>query len=90
MAFPIGLEVAVAGMGLVTAVIVSIQKIKEARARKVAKIAPNPKRCIEEAERITKLEAKNEVWLTRFDSVDSGIADLKAGQKTLLELHLKN
>jgi hypothetical protein len=89
MAFPLWAEVGLGVMGLVTAMIVSIQKIKEARARKINKIAPNPKRCIEEAERITKLEAKNEVWLARFDAVDRGIEDLKTGQKTLLDLHLK-
>lgn len=83
------LKLLVGALSLATAVLMSIQKFKEARARKVAKLAGNPKRCIEEAERITKLEGQNLVWQARFDNVDQGIADLKAGQKTLLDLHLK-
>jgi hypothetical protein len=90
MALSLTTELVLGGVTMVTAVLVSIQKIKEARARKVSKISPNPKRCIEEAERITKLEGQNLVWTTRFDNVDKGLIDIKASVKTLTDLHLKN
>lgn len=83
-------KLAVGVLGLVTAVIVAIQKFKEAKARKVSKLQPNPKRCIEEAERITALEGQNKVWTTRFDHVDKSLADIKGDLKTLTDLHLKN
>lgn len=77
-------------VGLVTAFFVAQAKVKEARMKKRdPSFQPNPKRCQEERDRVTALEGQNKVWESRFDNVDKGIEDLKAGQKTLMDLHLK-
>jgi hypothetical protein len=84
------IEILLAAMSLATAFFVAKAKIKEAKLRrKDPSWQPNPKRCQEERDRIVALEGKNEVWGARFDSVDKGIEDLKASQKTLIDLHLK-
>ena len=83
-------KLAISVLGLGTGVIVLLAKLKEAKAKKKDPTwKPNPIRCQEERDRLTGLEGQNKVWLQRFDSVDSSLADLKAGQKTLLDLHLK-
>lgn len=83
-------EIILSFIALLTAVIVAISKIKEAKLKKKDPTwKPNPKRCEEERDRIIALEGKNEVWATRFDHIDEGINDLKGGLKTLTDLHLK-
>lgn len=84
------IEISLGLLGLATAIVVTIGKIKEVKARKINKLEPNPKRCIAEAERITALEGQNKVWLTRFDSIDKSLDDVKGSLKTLTDLHLKN
>ena len=84
-------EIAVAALGLGTAIVVLLQKIKEAKAKKKdPSWKPNPIRCQEERDRVTSLEGQNKVWLTRFDNVDQSLDDIKGGLKTLTDLHLKN
>lgn len=83
-------KLAIAVLGLGTAIVVLLQKLKEVKARKVNKLEGNPKRCIIEAERITALEGQNKVWLTRFDNIDHSLDEVKGSIKTLTDLHLKN
>ena len=91
MAFNLTTEIVLGGITLVTAMLVSISKIKEARAKKKDPAwKPNPQRCEEERDRVTALEGQNRTWGVRFDGIDTGIADLKRGQQTILDLHLKN
>jgi len=83
------IEIFLAVVGLTTATVVAMAKIKEAKAKKVdPSWKPNPQRCREERDRIISLEGQNRVWATRFDNVDDGIKDLKAGQAKLIDLHL--
>ncbi len=83
-------EIAVAVLGVATATVVAMSKIKEAKIRKKdPTFMPNPKRCEEERDRINALEGQNKVWLTRFDHVDDSLAEIKGSLKTLTDLHLK-
>jgi len=83
------IEIFLGVVGLVTATVVTMAKIKEAKVRKSDPLfKPNPKRCQEERDRILSLEGQNKVWATRFDNVDEGIKDLKVGQAKILDLHL--
>lgn len=84
------IEIFLAIVGLTTATVVAMAKIKEAKVRKKdPTFKPNPKRCEEEREKILALEGQNKVWLTRFDNVDDSLKDIKGGLDTLTKLHLK-
>jgi hypothetical protein len=83
------LEVFLGIVTALTAMMVATAKIKEAKARKKdPTFKPNPKRCEEEREKILVLQGQNKVWAQRFDTVDDGIRELKAGQQKLIDLHL--
>jgi hypothetical protein len=83
------LEVFLGIVTALTAMVVAMAKIKEAKARKKdPTFKPNPKRCEEEREKILVLQGQNKVWAQRFDTVDDGIRELKAGQQKLIDLHL--
>lgn len=83
-------EIIMGVLGLLTATVVLLQKIKEAKAKKKdPSWKPNPIRCQEERDRVTALEGQNKVWTARFDAVDDSLDDIKAGLKTLTDLHLR-
>jgi len=83
------LEVFLGIVTALTAMVVAMAKIKEAKARKKdLTFKPTPKRCEEEREKILVLQGQNKVWAQRFDTVDDGIRELKAGQQKLIGLHL--
>ena len=85
----IALEIFMAILGLSTATVVAIAKFKESEAKKRdPTFKPNPRRCEEERLKIQNLEGQNKVWAIRFDNVDEGIKELKAGQDKILDLHL--
>lgn len=77
-------------LGLATAVVVAVARIKEYRAKKAdPEWKPNPKRCEEMRDRVIVLEERKKLWEARFDHVDEGLETLQAGLTALTNLHLK-
>lgn len=62
--------------------------VKERKAKK-AGLQQNPKRCIDEANRITALEIGNARIGVEVSAIKEDVTEVKADVKTLLGLHLK-
>lgn len=70
-----------------TAVVVGINKVKEAKARK-AGLDPNPRRCLNHEDRLANVEGNFKEINARFDGLDKRVDDVAGDVKTLLNLHL--
>lgn len=90
MSWDIIFKLVIGVLGLATATIVAIDRIKEYKIRRARPdFKPNPRRCEEMRDRVTVLEGQNKVWETRLDGIEGAIAGLGKSIDTLISLHMK-
>lgn len=87
---PIGRDIIIALIGLITASVVAYKQIKEYKARHdLPGFKPNPERCKEHADRLTALEGREATFLQGLGEVKASIDSVGKNVDTLLKLHLK-
>lgn len=88
-------KLAIGLLGLATAAVVAVNRVKIAKQRKLEDLAQanglaaNPTRCLKHEERMGDIESKAAGAAAQYEGLTRQIDGVASDVKTLIELHLK-